>query len=33
MLGLIRFNVPKLRRIVDAEQERRATPDLQPATR
>lgn len=33
VLGLIRLNVPKLRRIVDAEQEKLASPDLQLVTR
>jgi hypothetical protein len=32
VLGLIRLNVPKLRRIVDAEQDRLATPGLQAVT-
>ena len=32
VIGLIRLNVPKLRRIVDAEQAQLATPDLQPVT-
>jgi hypothetical protein len=33
LLGLIRLNVPKLERIVDAEQEPLATPDFQGVTR
>jgi glucose uptake protein GlcU len=33
VLGLIRLSVPKLRRIVDAEQEKLATPDLQAVPR
>jgi hypothetical protein len=33
VFGLIRLNVPKLRRIVDAEQEQLATPELQTVAR